>query len=344
MKKTEQESLIEYTKEILKKTNQQEIPFTTTIFSIEEKTFFTIEFEAIDSTLSISDHWEINKIPSNTVICVKAYSQAKGKGQGTNTFSSPLGNIYLSFITKCKMDFNIALTKLSCSLATKDSLNQYLVETAENNPEAISSNEANFKLKWMNDVVHFNKKISGLLISSSSTGKTMKFVISVGVNLNKAPTVDQATCCLKDFTRAPVNIEEFYRIYMVNLNYRLTQLIDNKEEKEILEEINESLVMKNSEVVIVDTINQNKNLHTGILKGVNSQGGVLLETTENKEKKLVEVYMGRIVKKDSLSFRSIYNDCSCLSLFQDRRSRKFYYFLTASVLMLFARNFYHKFK
>lgn len=336
MKKSEELAIIEYVEELLAQTHQDDVVYNTFIKKVEEKIFFLVQFETIESTHTFANLWDISRIPKGVVVALQAFQQTKGRGQKNNTFQSPSGNMYITFLFRSKLDFNITLVPYTTSLAIIDSLNQFLLEE---DPQNISSNEPDFKIKWINDVYHKNKKISGILIDSSSSNDSIKMVVSMGININLAPQLkDITTSCLRDFTRSTIELNMFLNILLVNINYRFNMLLEEKSDSEIINDTEEILLYKNQEVVIynANTLDQ---LHEGVFKGLDRNGVCILINKDNKEVKVVD---GRMRKKHVVSYSTSYNVCSCLSALTDKRSKKFYYFMFFMAFTLFNRMYYYK--
>lgn len=349
MKKIEEANLLKHIQNILLETGQS-TNFKSRITKDYENTYyFIVEFDEIESTHRLAEKIESEKIPNNTILLLRSDKQSKGVGQHTNSFTSPFGNLYATLIVNVKPDFNLTLTTLNFSLSVIDTLHHYLDEEL---PANKSTNQPDFKLKWINDIYHKNKKIAGVIAASSHNANikepnNLKLIVSAGVNLNVAPQIENfSTCSLKNFTRTDINILDFTEKFLVNFKYRLNQLTLFKENDSIINDINSYLLYKNERVDIA-AINGDGILGSGLFLGVNKNGSALLElenlnekskeTKQNQEVK--EFIAGKMRKKGEGILTTIYNKCRCIVNVHDKRSRKFYYFVFFSLATLLARAF-----
>jgi BirA family biotin operon repressor/biotin-[acetyl-CoA-carboxylase] ligase len=102
------------------------------------------------------------------------YNQTKGKGQRGNTWDSEVNkNISCSYY--------ITLNKLKIE-------NVFLISMAVANAihKFISIHFNNSKIKWPNDILINNKKVCGVLIENSVSGKHIsQSIIGIGININQ---------------------------------------------------------------------------------------------------------------------------------------------------------------
>ncbi|MBU2564874.1 MAG: biotin--[acetyl-CoA-carboxylase] ligase, partial [Candidatus Thermoplasmatota archaeon] len=94
---------------------------------------------------------------------VVADEQTKGKGRMGREWLSPIGGLYLSVVTKKN-----PMLPLISGVAVACSLKNFGLST---------------EIKWPNDVMVGDKKISGILIECFNDS----CVVGVGVNINKPP-------------------------------------------------------------------------------------------------------------------------------------------------------------
>ena len=146
-------------------------------------------FDIIDSTNSEALRILHNN-NLNEPLWILASSQSKGRGRNKNSWVSEKGNLFTSLIIPIKWKIRI-LPMLSCVIA----LSVY---------EAISQfvNDAKLlKIKWPNDILFDNEKISGILIENEISGFNKYSVIGIGVNINSSPdNLDYKTQNLKSIS------------------------------------------------------------------------------------------------------------------------------------------------
>jgi BirA family biotin operon repressor/biotin-[acetyl-CoA-carboxylase] ligase len=132
-----------------------------------------IKLNAIDST---NEYIKKNRdFFSEKELCVITFNQTEGKGQRGNTWvSEPGSNLCISLYFS---DLNINIKDLFnlnmlVSLNIIDILDSLFLK--------------NLKIKWPNDILAANKKISGILIETFSKNKMIKdIIIGVGINVNQ---------------------------------------------------------------------------------------------------------------------------------------------------------------
>ena len=132
-----------------------------------------IKLNAIDST---SEYIKKNRdFFSEKELCVLTFNQTKGKGQRGNTWvSEPGSNLCISFYFS---DLNINIEdifnlNMLVSLNIIDILDSLFLK--------------NLKIKWPNDILAENKKISGILIETFSKNKMIKdIIVGIGINVNQ---------------------------------------------------------------------------------------------------------------------------------------------------------------
>ena len=132
-----------------------------------------IKLNAIDST---NEYIKKNRdFFSDKELCVITFNQTEGKGQrGNNWVSEPWSNLCISLYFS---DLNINLKDLF-NLNMLVSLN--IIDILD------SLSLKNLKIKWPNDILAENKKISGILIETFSKNNMIKdIIIGIGVNVNQ---------------------------------------------------------------------------------------------------------------------------------------------------------------
>ena len=147
------------------------------------------------------------------------------------------------------------------ALAVTETLNHYLPADAEK-----------FKIKWINDVHHSDRKISGALCTCHNIGNASFLSIGVGVNLNSSP-VPGVSVHLHEIARLkePINVDQFVRLLSSNLMTHFTQADLHGFEGELYEAVNSKLDFLGKKVKIFDET-LTKVIITGVFKGINRFG------------------------------------------------------------------------
>ena len=134
-----------------------------------------ILFKTIDSTNN-----EAQRIIENrnidSPIWIISESQKNGKGRSNNLWISKKGNFFGTLIIPIVWDLNI-LPILSCVVAL--SVHESILN--------FCTNREDLKVKWPNDILFQDKKISGILIENQISKKEKFSIIGIGVNINSSP-------------------------------------------------------------------------------------------------------------------------------------------------------------
>src|SRR5262249_26471522 len=150
---------------------------------------------------STNDHLKA-MIDAPEFTCVVADEQTAGRGRRSRTWhSSPGEGLYLSVLLRPQTDFSskTPLIGLLAAVAVAETL--------------IGRGVADVDIKWPNDVLVRERKISGVLAEASGAGdESLRLVLGVGVNLNHQsfPTELGATATSVAIeTGAGVVVDEF---------------------------------------------------------------------------------------------------------------------------------------
>jgi len=139
-----------------------------------------------------------------------SYLQTKGRGRNDNKWTSLEGNLFLSTIIRPKQEkkywqqLSLILGISIIELLVKFGINQKLIE-----------------LKWPNDILVNNKKISGILLESSDD-----FIVAgVGLNVKKSPEIEDKleTTNVSEYIDLKMSLQEIaYEVLnQFFLNYKI---------------------------------------------------------------------------------------------------------------------------
>jgi len=134
-----------------------------------------IKLDAIDSTNSYLKKL-LNKESLDDLTVVVSKHQTKGRGRNGNVWSNkPSLNLAFS-IYKRFSDFEIKkkfMLNVISSISVYETLKKY--------------NLSDLTIKWPNDIMTGDKKISGILIENNFRGNSIKHsVIGIGININQS--------------------------------------------------------------------------------------------------------------------------------------------------------------
>ncbi|MES2217126.1 MAG: biotin--[acetyl-CoA-carboxylase] ligase [Pseudomonadota bacterium] len=222
-------------------------------------------FETIDST---NDYLRTTLNGHNIKICL-AEQQTRGKGRLHRQWHSPFGqNIYLSCQYSFQRDVSqLAGLSLVVSLAIAKTLATYGL------PKSLA-------VKWPNDIMYDNKKLSGTLIEIQAESHGVCHAI-IGVGLNVNMMHDEESFILQDWT----SLRKITATY-IDRNEVCVLLIDNlltylaRFEKHgltaFVDEWNDADCLMNKEISLK---NASKKIY-GKAKGIDTLGNLILQASD----------------------------------------------------------------
>ena len=172
-------------------------------------------FPSIDST-NLWIKRNISKLDPKLLTAVQADCQTKGQGRRGSTWLSPSqGNLYLSF----HFTAHIQRFKDTNWLTINYLLALCLIEVLQE--KGLSP-----KLKWPNDILIKEKKVSGILCETTQIDDKMHFIIGIGVNINMAlpslKTIDQPATSLSQESHQEFSVSDIAQKLKKTFNKQLT--------------------------------------------------------------------------------------------------------------------------
>lgn len=240
-------------------------------------------YDEVDSTNNVAKKLAEDGAPHGTLVITEM--QTAGKGRRGRNWSSPKGSgIWMTFILRPQIgpDRASMLTLVSAMAVQK-------VIEKETGLKAV--------IKWPNDIVVNGKKVCGMLTEMSAELEWINYVVvGIGINANtkKFPEeiADVATSLSielgRDITRSNLvagfgaAFEGYY-----------DRFIKNGDMSDLMDEYNKNLANLDNKVKILDP----KGEYTGISKGINKEGELLVTDEDGNE---------RIVRSGEVSVRGIY--------------------------------------
>lgn len=239
-----------------------------------------ISFDTIDSTQLYARKYIDEKNPKDIVL-ITSEEQTSGLGRHGRTWHSPKSsNIYSTLIIPTNFkSFGGIIPLLPILTCTSVS-------------QTLDSFGCNTQIKWINDVLVNDKKISGTLIETIMEGDLLFVLIGIGVNVNmekeNMDSIDQPTTSMrqskdgKEFDKSLV-LKNLMAKLLANLNLAL-----KGDRSSIVDYVNSHLAYKNCKVKIIDKYEKEEE---GEVQGVDENGYLLLKTNENIVK---TIYDGRL--------------------------------------------------
>ena len=137
-------------------------------------TFKIIKINAIDSSNNEIKRLYHNKLETNGLV-VWVKNQTDGRGQGSKKWLSQANK---------NLTFSIFLSFSSLSFSSHFSLN--LITSLSVKEVLVCHGINELSIKWPNDILSANKKISGILIENLYKGeKLIGSIIGIGINVNQ---------------------------------------------------------------------------------------------------------------------------------------------------------------
>jgi len=207
------------------------------------------------------------KLPGGTVI--SAGYQTRGRGQAGATWESEKDqNIMLSVLLYpkfLKTTNQFALSK-AMALAARDFILTFLKDLP-------------VKIKWPNDILVSGQKICGILIENGIKGDQIDYcIIGMGLNINQIFN-DGHRASLKSITGIDFDLRETETILFSCIEARYLQLRNH--EATISADYLETLFGLNQKRWFKDNINGED--FEGVIKGVHTDGRLVIETDEGEK-------------------------------------------------------------
>lgn len=238
--------------------------------------FHIIEFDTINSSNTyLKENYETL---DDLTVCVCKH-QTHGKGRSGNVWVDDMGSLLFSVLIKSQdviSKININIIPVLASIAVSKAV------------ESISKSKT--MIKWPNDIIINDKKITGILLESVVTDKIEALVIGIGMNINNE-RINQdliyKASSLKLLTNNTYDIKKILSDVLSNLSLLINQRTTLT--KEELDYYNERNYLYGKEV-------------TFIYNGVNTSGvcGLINELGEleiRKDEDVIKLYYGEVSLK-----------------------------------------------
>lgn len=224
-------------------------------------------FSSIDST---NRYLKDLPLTDKVAICC-AELQTQGRGRFNRQWHSPFGeNIYLSSRWNLHCDLSrLSGLSLVVSLAIVATLNE------------IDANSG-IQIKWPNDLLWLDKKLSGSLIEiNAESNAHAQVIIGIGLNVNSDtknhPLPDKLWCSLYEIFGRPFNRNPLLASLLVHLNTYLTQFI-TQGLSVFIEEWHRHDYLAGKCILV----NQSSQTLRGTARGITSEGLLILEDSSGK--------------------------------------------------------------
>lgn len=224
-------------------------------------------FESIGST---NDYLKTLRNPKGVHFCL-AEQQTEGRGRLSRAWHSPFGkNIYLSCLYPFHKDISeLAGLSLVVSLAIVRVLQQFGLTD-------------DLHVKWPNDIISEQRKISGTLIEVQAESHGMSHaVIGIGLNVNmlidERRKISQAWTSMRRVTGKYID-RNLVAAALIRELQNYLQCFEREGFAAFTDEWMAAEVMTGQQVT-VKTVNETA---TGEVKGINAQGHLLMKMADGK--------------------------------------------------------------
>ena len=178
-------------------------------------------FSELDSTNSEALRWLNNNMNKCAPTWFIAQKQIKGRGRNQNVWTSDVGNLFTTLLIPIDWKIDI-IPFLSCvaAVSVHEAINEFL------------GNKEILKIKWPNDIIYEDCKLSGILIENQISGDKKHSIIGIGVNINSSPeNLKYNTTYLEKLTCNSNNLlenffEKLKKRFHNNLNFYDVETID----------------------------------------------------------------------------------------------------------------------
>lgn len=227
----------------------------------ELKSWLWLDYAEIESTNDEAYRISKDILPGQKIV-ITTQRQTKGRGRRGRNWISLEGNLFMSQVFCWPLKENNALP-LIVSLAVLNTVLQL-------------SPHAHVRLKWPNDVLLNNCKLSGILLER---GEKDSIIIGIGVNVKHYPEASSLLYPSTSLSANDIDIDrtEFLKLYLDEFD-KLIQIYTSKGMSTIVSMWLNHAKGLNSPIVVRTQHNE----LTGIFKGLDSDGMLQLKTIDDK--------------------------------------------------------------
>jgi BirA family biotin operon repressor/biotin-[acetyl-CoA-carboxylase] ligase len=214
--------------------------------------------------------------------CVVADEQTAGRGRRARAWlSTPGDGLYLSLLLRPALPApKIPLLSLLSAIAVAETVARYRV--------------AELDIKWPNDVLIGERKLSGILVEGASAGPgPPRLIVGIGVNLNHRrfpPELSETATSLLLACGQRMDPDEFRDELLINLA-RWYETLRHGGEREVLRRWQELSSYARGKQVVV-TLDEEQ--VTGETEGLTETGALRLRTSAGEERTILAGEVSRL--------------------------------------------------
>ena len=149
---------------------------------------------------------------------IVAEEQTSGKGRGENKWVSNKGNLFASLIFPISFNLkNLPILSCAVSLATFECLEFFIKD------------DQFLKIKWPNDILFKDSKLSGILIENSLSADLNYSIIGIGINVYSSPSkLNHLTSSLKSIVGEEIGVKNVLNQLSISLDKYISKLESEK--------------------------------------------------------------------------------------------------------------------
>lgn len=219
-------------------------------------------FETVESTTLTAE--DLLSRGENLPFCVLSDGQTGGKGTKGRIWSSPKGGLYVTYLLPSSSVIDYSAFSLSVAVVVVRVLKML-------------GCGIDFRLKWPNDIYVKNAKVAGILVSRHLYAEHSYVSVGIGMNVFVRPAIETSypITSLADHDFISPSIKDMTEA----LGKALVQASHDFEQYGFVHFRGEWLAQslyKDKKIIL----KQEKGDITGYMRGVDAQGGLLLQTNQ----------------------------------------------------------------
>ena len=231
-------------------------------------------FKEVNSTNTVAKFLAMNNVENGTVVISE--KQTAAKGRSGKPWESPLGGVWLSIILNPNVDYSkLPLITLATGVAVAKTIERTGIKNTE--------------IKWPNDVMIHDKKVSGILTEAVSKFNTIEnIIIGVGIDANIdiddfPDELQNGTTTIKDELGRKENENVLIRIFLEEFE-KINEEINNNGFEKILKEWRKHSYSIGKIVEVREPFNK---YYDGYVVGISKDGALIVEKIDGTLEKVI---------------------------------------------------------
>jgi len=227
----------------------------------------TLTFDTIDSTNT--ETMKHARHGAAEGLCIIARQQTAGRGRYGRTWASPIdAGLYFSIVLRPKLESRfLPIITLMSGVAVHDTLVEF---------------GARPDIKWVNDVLIEEKKVSGILAETTETADGLAVIVGIGINLtsdNFPPEIAETATSMQEATGVAISPAKLAETLTKYLSYFYSILNGENGTTAILAEWRKRSSFYSGKAVKVAVEN---GVIRGLTDGLESNGALRVKTTDGR--------------------------------------------------------------